>query len=83
MLTSSELIAAIKEYDKNADEALIKKAYLFAMEAHGTQKRVSGIPYFSHPVEVAAILVKMKLDVTSPFIQTSPNDKFNLIIFYE
>lgn len=65
MLTSSELIAAIKEYDKNADETLIRKAYLFAMEAHGMQKRVSGIPYFSHPVEVAAILVKMKLDVTS------------------
>lgn len=65
MLTSSGLIDVIKEYDKNVDEELIKKAYLFSMDAHGLQKRSSGIPYFSHPVEVATILAKMKMDVST------------------
>ncbi len=32
------------------------------MSAHGEQKRASGDPYFSHPLEVAAILTDLKLD---------------------
>ena len=32
------------------------------MKAHGEQKRASGDPYFSHPLEVAAILTEHKLD---------------------
>ena len=32
------------------------------MKAHGSQKRVSGDPYFSHPLEVAAILTELKVD---------------------
>ena len=32
------------------------------MRAHGQQKRASGDPYFSHPLEVAAILTELKLD---------------------
>ena len=35
---------------------------VYAMRAHGNQKRASGDPYFSHPLEVAAILTEMKLD---------------------
>src|SRR3546814_19501842 len=35
------------------------------MKAHGSQKRASGDPYFSHPVEVAGILAGMKLDATA------------------
>ncbi len=35
------------------------------MKAHGAQKRASGDPYFSHPVEVAGILTQMKLDSAS------------------
>ncbi|MEP7031759.1 MAG: bifunctional (p)ppGpp synthetase/guanosine-3',5'-bis(diphosphate) 3'-pyrophosphohydrolase, partial [Pseudolabrys sp.] len=33
-----------------------------AMKAHGEQRRASGDPYFSHPIEVAAILTDLKLD---------------------
>ena len=62
MMTSSELIEAVKEYEPTADEQMLKKAYIFAMDAHGIQKRASGAPYFSHPIEVAKILVDMKLD---------------------
>ena len=32
------------------------------MKAHGSQKRASGDPYFSHPLEVAAILTEFKVD---------------------
>src|SRR5690606_16276751 len=38
------------------------RAYVYAMKAHGTQTRASGDLYFSHPLEVAAILTNLKLD---------------------
>src|SRR5690606_16819467 len=44
------------------NEALLNKAYVYAMQKHGSQKRASGDPYFSHPLEVAAILTDMHLD---------------------
>ncbi len=47
----------------SADEALLNKAYVYAMTAHGKQFRASGDPYFAHPLEVAAILTELKLDV--------------------
>ena len=50
-------------YDPDADEAVLNKAYVFAMTAHGKQFRASGDPYFAHPLEVAAILTDLKLDV--------------------
>ncbi len=42
---------------------LLNKAYVYAMTAHGKQFRASGDPYFTHPLEVAAILTELKLDV--------------------
>ena len=36
--------------------ALLNRAYVYSMKAHGAQLRASGDPYFSHPVEVAGIL---------------------------
>ena len=47
------------KYDPDADEALLNRAYVYAMKAHGNQKRASGDPYFSHPLEVAAILTEL------------------------
>ncbi|MBA3838564.1 MAG: bifunctional (p)ppGpp synthetase/guanosine-3',5'-bis(diphosphate) 3'-pyrophosphohydrolase, partial [Zymomonas sp.] len=49
-------------YDPNADEALLNRAYVFSLQAHGSQKRASGDPYFSHPIEVAGILTDLRLD---------------------
>nr|WP_232328926.1 bifunctional (p)ppGpp synthetase/guanosine-3',5'-bis(diphosphate) 3'-pyrophosphohydrolase [Sphingomonas horti] len=57
-----ELVERVKSYDPEADEALINRAYVFSMQAHGTQKRASGDPYFSHPIEVAGILTDLRLD---------------------
>ncbi|MDR2765881.1 MAG: bifunctional (p)ppGpp synthetase/guanosine-3',5'-bis(diphosphate) 3'-pyrophosphohydrolase [Holosporaceae bacterium] len=65
MLTSSELIELVKKHDPNMEESLLRKAYAFAMEVHGLQKRASGSPYFSHPVEVARILAELGLDVVT------------------
>ena len=52
-------------YDPTADENALDRAYVFAMKAHGAQVRASGDPYFSHPLEVAAILADYKLDSAS------------------
>ena len=62
MMRQYELVERVTNYNPNANEALLNKAYVYAMRKHGTQKRASGDPYFSHPLEVAAILTDMRLD---------------------
>ncbi|WP_428030060.1 RelA/SpoT family protein [Ancylobacter sp.] len=62
MMRQYELVERVRRYNPNTDEALLDRAYVYAMRAHGTQKRASGDPYFSHPLEVAAILTDLKLD---------------------
>lgn len=62
MMRQYELVERVLEYDPKADEALLNRAYVYAMKAHGNQKRASGAPYFSHPLEVAAILTDLRLD---------------------
>ena len=62
LLRQFELVEQVTSYDPDADEALLNRAYVYAMKAHGSQKRASGDPYFSHPLAVAAILIDLKLD---------------------
>ena len=62
MIRQYELVERVKAYDPKADEDGLNRAYVFAMKAHGSQKRASGDPYFSHPIEVAGILTGIKLD---------------------
>ncbi|HWB45099.1 MAG TPA: bifunctional (p)ppGpp synthetase/guanosine-3',5'-bis(diphosphate) 3'-pyrophosphohydrolase [Hyphomicrobiaceae bacterium] len=62
MMRQYELVERVLEYDPGANEALLNRAYVYAMRAHGNQKRASGDPFFSHPLEVAAILTELKLD---------------------
>jgi GTP diphosphokinase / guanosine-3',5'-bis(diphosphate) 3'-diphosphatase len=57
-----ELIDRVKQYNSAANEELLNRAYVYAMRAHGEQKRASGDPYFSHPLQVAGILADLKLD---------------------
>ena len=52
----------VREYDPDTNENLLNRAYVFSMKVHGKQKRASGDPYFSHPLEVAGILTNMKMD---------------------
>ena len=65
MLRQYELVDRVLGYDPKADEALINRAYVYAMKQHGSQKRASGDPYFSHPIEVAGILTDLKLDTAT------------------
>ncbi|MGA9601475.1 MAG: bifunctional (p)ppGpp synthetase/guanosine-3',5'-bis(diphosphate) 3'-pyrophosphohydrolase [Methylocystis sp.] len=62
MMRQYELVERVRKYNPNVDEDLLNRAYVYAMRAHGSQKRASGDPYFSHPLEVAAILTDLKLD---------------------
>lgn len=69
MLNQNQLIDKIKSYNSFVDADKIKDAFLFAKQAHITQKRDSGEPYINHPVEVANILAELKLD--GPTITTA------------
>ncbi|GMB81694.1 bifunctional (p)ppGpp synthetase/guanosine-3',5'-bis(diphosphate) 3'-pyrophosphohydrolase [Shinella zoogloeoides] len=62
MMRQYELVERVQKYKPDANEALLNKAYVYAMQKHGQQKRASGDPYISHPLEVAAILTDMRLD---------------------
>jgi guanosine-3',5'-bis(diphosphate) 3'-pyrophosphohydrolase len=62
MMRQYELVERVTRYNPNADESLLNKAYVYAMQKHGAQQRANGDPYFSHPLEVAAILTDLKLD---------------------
>ncbi|MEO5807240.1 bifunctional (p)ppGpp synthetase/guanosine-3',5'-bis(diphosphate) 3'-pyrophosphohydrolase [Devosia sp.] len=65
MMRQYELVERVQAYNPNVDEQLLNKAYVYAMQKHGAQKRASGDPYFNHPLEVAAILTDLKLDDAS------------------
>ncbi|NQU69260.1 MAG: bifunctional (p)ppGpp synthetase/guanosine-3',5'-bis(diphosphate) 3'-pyrophosphohydrolase, partial [Rhodospirillales bacterium] len=65
MIRQFELVERVKSYDDATDEDALNRAYVFSMKAHGSQKRASGDPYFSHPLEVAGILTEFKLDCSS------------------
>jgi GTP pyrophosphokinase len=65
MIRQTDLVEKIRAYDPTADEDALNRAYVYSMQKHGAQKRASGDPYFSHPVEVAYKLTQYKLDTAS------------------
>src|SRR6266550_267471 len=62
MMRQYDLVERVKSYNPDTNEDLLNRAYVYAMKAHGAQTRASGDPFFSHPLEVAAILTDLKLD---------------------
>lgn len=62
MMRQYDLVERVRSYNPSTNEDLLNRAYVYAMKAHGSQTRASGDPYFSHPLEVAAILTDLKLD---------------------
>jgi len=62
MLRQYELVERVKAYDPDADEGILNRAYVYTVQKHGGQKRASGDPYFSHPIEVAGLMTELKLD---------------------
>jgi guanosine-3',5'-bis(diphosphate) 3'-pyrophosphohydrolase len=62
MLRQYELVERVRAYDPDAMRRSLNRAYVYTVQKHGTQKRASGDPYFSHPVEVAGLMTELKLD---------------------
>src|SRR6202012_2983350 len=65
LMRQYELVERVRAYDPGVNEDLLNRAYVFPMQAHGSQQRASGDPYFSHPLEVAGILTDRKMDSTT------------------
>ena len=65
MIPAKDLIDTIKTYHPDVDQAIIEKAYDYACEMHKDQKRASGEPYVTHPIEIAMIMAEMRLDSAS------------------
>ena len=62
---SEILLTKVREYDKNFDEPRLRKALAFGEKAHIVQKRATGEPYFTHPINVAIILTDLRIDLDS------------------
>ncbi len=65
MLRFNDIADRILEYDPDCDLELLQRAYVFTAKVHKEQKRHSGEPYLIHPLEVAGILVEMRLDAVT------------------
>lgn len=60
-----ELVSVAKVNVPGFDEAILRKAYEYAARCHGDQKRHSGEPYVTHPIEVSMIVASLKVDMPS------------------
>ncbi|MEM6812466.1 MAG: bifunctional (p)ppGpp synthetase/guanosine-3',5'-bis(diphosphate) 3'-pyrophosphohydrolase [Pseudomonadota bacterium] len=58
-----DLTTKVRTYTPDLDEERLAAAYNYAKEKHDGQTRVSGEPYYTHPVEVSSILADMRLDI--------------------
>ncbi|MDH4099923.1 MAG: bifunctional (p)ppGpp synthetase/guanosine-3',5'-bis(diphosphate) 3'-pyrophosphohydrolase [Nitrospirota bacterium] len=65
MIRLEEIVDEILSYNSDADVDYVRKAYIFSAKVHLGQKRQSGEPYLSHPIEVAMILAHMRMDVVT------------------
>jgi len=59
------ILDKIHEYNPQADDDPVMRAYVFAAKAHKGQERISGEPYLSHPLEVAGILTDLRMDTAT------------------
>jgi len=62
MVQIEDLLRTVSAYRPADDLGILRKAYEFSAREHRAQKRLSGEPYLSHPLEVASILADMKVD---------------------
>ncbi|MEJ6713570.1 MAG: bifunctional (p)ppGpp synthetase/guanosine-3',5'-bis(diphosphate) 3'-pyrophosphohydrolase [Rhodobacterales bacterium] len=62
MIDVEDLVDLVRNYNPGTNAESIRNAYAYGMAMHEGQTRSSGEPYFSHPVEVAAILTEQQLD---------------------
>ena len=62
MLRFNDIADRVLEYNPACDLELLQRAYVFSAKVHDGQERLSGEPYLVHPLEVAGILVDMRVD---------------------
>ena len=62
MLTIDTFTSSLNRYLQPSQVQQVRKAYLFAEDAHNGQIRKSGEPYITHPLAVASILADMHMD---------------------
>jgi GTP pyrophosphokinase len=65
MIRLNDILDAVVSYHPEANLDIIEKAYVFSAKVHQGQLRLNGEPYLSHPLEVSAILTKLRLCVPS------------------
>jgi GTP diphosphokinase / guanosine-3',5'-bis(diphosphate) 3'-diphosphatase len=65
MVRLDDILEKILSYHPSADLDAVRKAYVFSAKVHQGQVRLSGEPYLTHPMEVAYILVQLRMDVPS------------------
>ncbi len=65
MIRINDILDKINDYAPDADVDVVERAYIYSAKVHDGQKRLSGEPYLTHPLEVANILADMKLDPVS------------------
>ena len=64
-MTITDLVEKVRSYNSGANLDLLQQAYDFSAEVHRGQRRLSGEPYLTHPLEVAGIIADLRLDVPS------------------
>jgi len=65
MIRFEDILEKVSSSYSEKDILLLKKAYVFAAQAHKGQTRRSGEPYLSHALEVSSMLADLKLDKTT------------------
>jgi len=65
MIRLNDITSQLHTYHPKADTTIVEKAYVYSAKVHQGQVRLSGVPYLSHPLEVAYLLTEMKMDVVS------------------
>lgn len=60
-----DIVEALESYLPNADTGVVQRAYMYSAKVHAGQVRKSGEPYLTHPIEVAYLLTRLKLDEAS------------------
>jgi guanosine-3',5'-bis(diphosphate) 3'-pyrophosphohydrolase len=62
-ITIDDLVRRVEAYYPDADFSMLRKAHAFAEKAHSGQKRSSGEEYIIHPINVAATLIRLHMDL--------------------
>jgi GTP pyrophosphokinase len=63
MIRIDDILEAIRSYHAEADLEAVRRAYVYSAKVHTGQIRLSGDPYMTHPMEVASILTRLRMDV--------------------